>query len=291
MGVKMDLGQPPLGVTETAWAGQDADRLRVGDLWLLSWDQEAVGLAVVSGIASTFAIVWPVSLPQDPIFPPAMSIPESPLGVPLAVWPTRETGVGSHLFHRRYGALLTDRAMASTEAYLAGEAEETPFAFAEPNVDVGDYEAASDELIDRWEAICLNTWPESELGASPLSREALMRAGVDVERLAAMTSTSAPEAVAMFRGEVIPSAGTISQLAHELGIEPEELIESSGFGRVLASPQFKDELVNAARALSIGELELRDLVRTDLALAARSDGDTAARVRAVIDRVVAAGQQ
>jgi hypothetical protein len=119
--LQLQLSAVPLdGIKEDLWLHGVAGDPVVGDLWLLSWDGKALGLAVISGVADGYVLVWPVALPSDVVFRPAVEVPQSPLGVPVAIWPTRETGVGNHVLHRRFGALLSEEVMAAV-AEAVGE--------------------------------------------------------------------------------------------------------------------------------------------------------------------------
>lgn len=279
-----EVSAVPEGVEPGRWFDTEVAPISVGDLWLLSWDGIALGLALVSGVASNYALVWPVSFPADAAFPPAIDVPESPLGVPLAVWPTRETGVGLHLFDRRFGPLLSERTMALTlDAVEAGE--EPPLAWVATDLSMDQREQESDAMIDRWESICLHTWPSAELGLSPLSTEALEQVGIGIAELVDILNVSTPEAVALYRGEMAPSADQVNAVADRYGFDANDLIEAGGDAQILIAPEYKAEMVETARLLGVGEGRARDLVRSEAALAARSDGDPASRVAAAIQRV------
>lgn len=274
----------PRGVDPSLWSGGRYSPPAIGDLWLLSWDLHSLALGVVSGVARTYVLLWPVSLPADVAFPPAVRVPDSPLGVPLAVWPTRETGVGMHLLDRRFGQLLSERVMARTLSAI--EADETPpLAWIQSGLTEPEREVASDLMIDLWEEICLHTWPVVVPGASPLSASVLGVAGVGIAELVEILQIDTPDAVALFRGEHVPTTSELRVLAEGIGCEPNDLLEPEGEAQVLADPKFKSDLVEASRELGLSEAKVRDLVRSEFALAARSDGDQTSRVVAAIQRV------
>ncbi|CAN5239544.1 hypothetical protein BH11ACT3_BH11ACT3_05790 [soil metagenome] len=274
----------PEGVDPGLWGGTAVAPLAVGDLWLLSWDGSALGLALVAGVASNYALVWPVSLPAEAAFSPALAVPESPLGAPLSIWPTRETGVGLHLFDRRFGQLLSERTMAITlDAIETGE--DAPLTQVSTDLSDEQRELESDAMIDRWETICLHTWPTAEMGSSPLSTQTLEQIGIGITELVNTLNLDTPEAVALYRGELAPSADQVSAIAKEYALDVNDLIEAGGDARILVSPEYKREIVETARFLGLGEGATRDLVRSEVALAARSDGDPASRVAAAIQRL------
>ncbi len=158
------------------------DRVAAGDLWLLSWDGIGLGLGVISAHMRDYVLMWPVTLPSEPSHSPALLTEDSPLGVPVSIWPTRETGVGDALLHRRLGRLLTPRLMVAIEDAL-DEDESPPLPIAAPPSDPAQQRAQDEEMIDRWEAICLMQWPAPTATDLRLDREAAGRHGLTPTRL------------------------------------------------------------------------------------------------------------
>lgn len=48
---------------------------KVGELWLLSWDRSFLGLACIAEIHDDFVSAWPVTLPAEASFAPALMVP------------------------------------------------------------------------------------------------------------------------------------------------------------------------------------------------------------------------
>lgn len=287
----LTLEHAPSGVDSKLWVTGAPDAPAVGDLWLLSWDGVALELAVISAVAPTFVLVWPASLPDAPSFPPAVVATETPLGLPLHLWPTRETGIGLHLLHRRFGSFLTARTMGLVSDELdVGESSVLPL--ASPNVEAANVEAASDALVDRWEAICFHTWPARQAGITPLGPRVLSQAGLEVGDLADALGIALPEAVGIARGETAPTAEHLAVLAARLGVDPEQLLQNEldADARLLLSPSAKDDILKIAQGHGTDEAGARDLIRSEFALAARSDGDPQARLTASIHRLLAGGE-
>src|SRR5450631_1039510 len=94
-----------------------------GDLWLLSWDNQALGLVVVSRAREDYIVGWPTTLPGDPSFFPALLVDHAALGCTVTVWPQAATGIGKHLLHRRLGNLLSPRAVELAEDAARGRGE------------------------------------------------------------------------------------------------------------------------------------------------------------------------
>lgn len=282
----LTLDCAPSGVESKLWSTGVPGVPTVGDLWLLSWDGVALELAVISAVAPSFVLVWPVSLPDAPSFPPAVVVADTPLGVPLHLWPTRETGIGLHLLHRRFGSVLTARTMHLVSDELdVGESSLLPL--AAPNIEAEAIEAASDALVDRWEAICFHTWPARQIGVTPLDPRVLGQARLEVGDLADVLGIALPEAVSIVRGETAPTAEHLAVLAASHGVEPEQLLQDEwgADARLLLSPSVKDDIVKIAQGHGTDEVGARNLIRSEFALAARSDGDPQARLAAVIHRL------
>ena len=285
----LKLDEAPPEVSAEAWASGSSSLPSVGDLWLLSWDGEALGLAIVSGVAPSFVLVWPVTLPGEPSFPAAIEIPATPLGQPLNVWPSRETGIGMHLLHRRFGQAISERMMAATASALEGDGE-MPLSFASPNVDEPEREAASDAMVDRWESICLHIWPEPRAGVEPFDSNALRALGLQVGDLRAALGLNVPDAVSLFSGEIAPTETQVQELVEQTGMGVSELLIThlDEASRELLSPEIKDDVLAIASLRDVSEEAARALLRSEYALAARSDGSPRARLEAAIHRLLKA---
>lgn len=254
---------------------------------MLSWDGQALALVLVSGVATTFILGWPVTLTSDPCFPPAITINDTPIGIPLNVWPTRETGIGKHLLHRRLGRLLSGQAMSLIEYALESETE-LPVPFAESNVSEAEQERESDLMVDSWERICLHAWPPREVGIATLDPEAMIQLGLGLGELATALGVSAHVAVGLFQGEQAPTSEQLDALAALVGADPEELL-ANGLDEdslVLLSPDIKDDLLAIGAQYRLNEEQARALLRSEFALAARSDGTSASRLASALHRLL-----
>lgn len=284
--MSLSLDDAPHGVAPDAWLRSASGDPQIGDLWLLSWDTRGLGLVVVSGVAPTFILGWPVTLSGDRTFPPAIRVEGSPLGE-IAVWPSRETGVGNHLLHRRFGTALSARTMhLLADAFEDGTEPVLPFATSD--IGLEEREAASDQMVDAWEAINLNVWPLPRPGITPLDADVLRATGTRVGDLAEILSTSVPAAVSLYTGESVPTPSELEILVVALGVPTEQLLRSQPDAETVAmlAPDIKDNLVEISRRRAVGEEAARDLVRSQFALAARSDGDARSRLDAAIQRVL-----
>lgn len=286
---ELRLDVAPRGVNDSVWLASVEPLVpQIGDLWLISWDAQALSLGLVTKTAPGFVLCWPVTLADAPVFAPAVKVEETPLDCTLLAWPTRETGLGFHMLHRRFGSMLSPRTIALISAEMDDEPEgASPLPFAAETVFDDEAERASDEMIDLWEQICLNVWPTITVGASPLSPSAVQATGIPISRIAAALEIPTSEAVGLVRGESEPSVQQVAVLSALFGADAEALLDAGGEADsyLFIDPEFKDSLVKLVESSGIPEAAIRDAVRSEYALAARSDGDAAARVRSIIDRL------
>lgn len=281
------LETPPIGVDVDAWHGESVASPEAGDLWLISADGEALGLAVLASVHTTFVLCWPVTTADTPVFEDVLEVASTPLGVPLLAWPARETGIGLHMLHRKYGSLLTPRTMRIVESVIDDGATEYPLPLAPRTVEGEEAQAVSDEMVERWERICLDTWPKLTVGTSPLNADVLRARSVQLGDLAGILHIGTAPAVGLFRGEIAPTDEQVAALAAALRLEPDALLNpgTDAGALMLIEPLFKDSILDLAKSWKVSEALARNIVRSEYGLAARSDGDAHARMQATIDRL------
>jgi hypothetical protein len=274
----------PIGIDSTAWSQRESSSPKVGELWLLAWNGEPLGLAIVSGVTPTFVLVWPATWPGESVFAPAISIDTSIGG--LFAWPTRETGVGKHLLHSRLDKPVSERTMALVLESLDNDSE-SPLSYAPAGPDNQARLTQEDEMLDRWEQICLNVWPKPALGAEPLNPDALRAVSLRVSDVSRVLNIDSAESVALFRGESFPTAEQVSAISVATGLEPGELLSSPFSEDVLflLSPELKGSIEKIGEARDLDEDGARALIRSEYALAARSDGDPRARLFDTVQRL------
>ncbi|MFI6675241.1 helix-turn-helix domain-containing protein [Kribbella sp. NPDC050470] len=284
----LDLAHPPADVTDRSrWLNGEPGPVGIGDLWLLSWDGIGLGLAIISGIADDYVLVWPATFPSQEGFRPAIELPSTRLGTTLFVWPSRETGVGLHLLHRRFGTELSQRTMAlMLDAVENGTDSPYPYAPLQPDDPTAWRQDAA--MVDQWEDICLNVWPEPVVGEAPLNREVLRSHGITVGDLAGALRLAPQAAASLFLAEAAPSPGQVETVARQFGLDRSELLAPLVDESVLEllSPVWKDDVLAVARRLHSGEAVARQRLREEYALAARASGPNARR-----DRMTAAVQR
>ncbi|MFH5822289.1 hypothetical protein [Georgenia sp. AZ-5] len=285
---RLSLSLAPDGITNpSVWVNGEPGEAAVGDLWLLSWNGEGLGLVVISARLADFVLTWPATLPRDNGHAPAVRVDESPLGVPVDVWPTRETGISKALLHRRLGHLLPPRLMGSIGDAL-DEGNEPPVPFAPPAADIEGQRIRDEAMIDYWEEICLIQWPALVPATPRLSPDLAREAQLTPSQVAELFGIEAADAVALIRGEVDLTPDQAQEIAQyfdrpvgELAVMPQDPAAVA-----LLNPVWKEDIVQLAQRRDVDEATARNLVVDEFALAARSSNAVEDRLRAVFARLM-----
>lgn len=244
---------------------------RAGDLWVLSWDGQTVGHVVLSAVRESFALVWPVTLPGEPAFRPGLTVPYSPLGIPVTMWPTRETGIGMFLLDRSLGQLLDPGRVAAISEALDDE-QDPGYAFAAGNVSDDQNAQANVAMIEHWRRQCFNEGAVFE--GQFLDSEKIKAHGGSSEA-AAKALYLTPQALRPLWVGLDPASDEqVAVLAGSLGVEPSDITSADPWGETLetlARPAYKQDLKNGFEARGMTEGDLRLAVRSEYVLAARDD--------------------
>lgn len=282
------LTHAPEGVANSElWIRGEPGQVAPGDLWMLSWDGQGLGLAVISARLDGYVLVWPVALPDDDAHAPAVHVIASPLGVALDVWPTRETGVSDALLHRRLGHLLSPRLMAATADTL-DNGEDPPLPFSPPAPDAASQRRRDEAMIDHWETICLTQWPTPSSSAPRLNPDTAREMRLAPSQVAALLDVSPADSVSVVRGEAELTPTQAELLAHHLAVSVRELTTASRNAAVTAllDPTWKSSVLEVAQRLALDEARARDAVVDEFALAARSSNAVEDRLRAAFARLL-----
>lgn len=133
----------------------DRDDLKVGDLWLLSWESDYLALVVVTKVFDDYVLGYPVTMPNYPSFSPAVVQNDNKLEVPLAIWPVAETGLGKHLFNRSLGHLLSERTVDLLRRY-SEDGHESPLPIADGDYRDGNNSEFLRELLVYMQELCFH---------------------------------------------------------------------------------------------------------------------------------------
>lgn len=283
--------QQPSGLPAPAlqlWkSGLPDTEIRAGDMWVLSWDGEVVGHALIAGVQDNFALTFPLSLPGEPSFAPGLRIDPTPLQVPLTVWATRETGIGNHLLDRNLGPLLAPERIRAVIQNL-DDGSDPGLPFAEGSASDPTNEAADRQFVDHWTELCFNEGGFTD--RLYLDTEAIKAFGIGSRRTSELLGLPHPEFVQLWKGILAITDAQVETLAEHLRAAPESLVTSDPFKVVLprlADPQYKRLITERLPETGMDETEFRLAVRAEFALAARDDGDalTDRKLRDAIQRV------
>lgn len=265
------------------WLEGVAGPVQVGDLWLLSWDRDGLGLLVVTRVDESFVLGWPATLPSDPAYSPAVPV-LSPFGDEIYIWPTRETGVGLHLLHRRYGSLVEPSQVNRIKDIIDDDEPRIEFA---PDADDADMAMEhSERMLEQWESICFNEWPQVVPGETPLNHHVLQAHNVLPSTLGHILQVPTLEASSIYKGTRIPTAEQLALVSQKLQVDIETLASPPlGEGaKTLMMPMWKEQLLEAAESRGVSEPEARRGVQDEFALAARSNQSIEDRMHAALAR-------
>jgi len=246
------------------------ESLSPGWVWSLTWDGAELGHALIARVFPDFVLAWPASYEPHEFVSPSFTDRDSE-GTPIALWPTRETGIGTHLLSEPVSRVLSDSDIRRIAAGLDGDTA--------PDVDWVDQpapEGFDEDFVLRWAEACFNDG--RPLGAHELFLdERRLKAKGGSARGLAQTLGLDPETTrAIFRGEVAVSAEQTATLAESLRCAPDDLVgtdPADALWRKLADPDFKAEVVEASVKSGLSESETRlAAARAAYALAARDDG-------------------
>lgn len=289
---KLSLTDAPVVLpveARTRWLNDDHADLNVGDLWLLSWNLNALALVVVTKVIDDYVLGCPVTLPNEPSFAPAVVREETPLGVPLTVWPRAETGLGKHLLRRNLGRLLSETTVQLLRRY-AEDGGEPPLPIAE-----GDYHAEGNsdylrELLASMQALCFHQWPTDAVDNAVLSTQVVAREGTSISFMMETLGIGVPRARQLLLRSATPTESEVAALTKAWGLEPADILSAPAddAARVLIEPGFKSLLDQVMAEKGCDEVTARHLSQQEYTLAARTaqTGDRYARMRAAIDRVL-----
>lgn len=271
------------------WLADEVTDLRVGDLWLLSWSRDALALVVITKIIDDYVLAYPVTLPTDPSFAPAVVRDDTPLGVPLTIWPALETGLGRHLLRRNIGNLLSDTTVRLLRRY-AEDGHESPLPIAGGDYyDEGNPEYLH-SLAGFMQALCFHEWPTDAPENAVLSAEVIERTNANISFMTTTLGVAVPRARQLLRQEAVPSDAEIAALAEAWDLDPAAFLTApqDDAARTLVEPEFKPLLDRVMEERGCDEVTARRLSQQQYALAARAaqTGDRRARMRAAIDRLM-----
>lgn len=267
----------PAGIPASAhqlWdQGAQSEQVRAGDLWILSWEGDVVGLAVIAAAKHGFVLAWPVTLPGEVAFSPGLIVEDSPLGVPVTLWPTRETGIGNHLLDRSVGPLLPPDRIPPISVAL-DDGDDPGLLFAPGSARDPANTDADRLMVEHWTELCFNTGGAEEGQFLDASR--VRQAGGSSRIVSEVLGLALPDLRSLMDGVVPITDEQLAAVAKRLGVEGDSLVGPDPLADVvidIAWPGYKHLVVARAAETGIGEADIRRFTRREFALAARNDSD------------------
>ncbi|QBJ96394.1 hypothetical protein ERC79_10760 [Rhodococcus sp. ABRD24] len=287
------VGERPPGIPEFTYPlwdeGLPDTQIRAGDLWILSWNGEIAGLAVIAAVKGGYVLAWPVTLPGEASFAPGLVIDESPLEVPVTVWATRETGIGNHLLDRSLGRLIAPERIRPISWALDDDAD-PGLSFAPGSAQDVENTDADRLMIDHWTELCFNTGGTEE--GLFLDAAKIQLAGGSARDIGTALGAGPQEVRPLLTGITPVTGEQLSTIARQLAAEAESLVGADPLAEVvhdLAMPHFKRDIVARTLETGVGERAIRRAARREFALAARNDG-AALRETKLRDAIARAGR-
>lgn len=247
-----------------------------GELWTLAWDGQYLGLALIAEVKDGYIFAWPVTLPGEAAFAPALKIHSTPLQLGLYVWPTRETGIGFHLLDRPLGSLIS-AGQINQLARATRRGEATRYPYAEGHADDPENQAQDAAMVERWADLCFMEWPDGQ--DIFLSEAGIKAAGGTPAQAARVLGADVGTLRAYWEGQRPVSPDQAHALAHELGVTIDDIASADPLPEVMqmmSSPLYKGQIMARSRKEGVSEGTMRNLVRADFMLAARDDSTSLA---------------
>jgi hypothetical protein len=284
------VGDRPAAIPESAhplWdEGVPDTQVRAGDLWILSWDGEVVGLAVIAAAKQGFVLAWPVTLPGEVSFAPGLVVEDSPLGVTVTLWATRETGIGNHLLDRNLGQLLPPDRIRPL-SFALDDGDDPGLTFASGSAQDSENADADRLMVEHWTELCFNTGGAED--GLFLDSAKVRQAGGNSRIVGEVLGLGLPELRSLMTGVVPVTTEQLAAVAESLGVEGESLVGADPLADVvidIAWPSYKHLIVARTAETGFGEADIRRFARREFPLAARNDGHALreAKLRDAISR-------
>lgn len=288
----LSLNEAPVQLERAAqdvWLhGQSSDP-ESGDLWLLSWNGDAITLALISSVYPGFVRAWPITLQLPSANEVALEVKSSLFKSPLNLWPYHETGLGTHLLHRKIDRLLSEKQIHLLRQF-AYEDSPPPLPSAPTGEEHGET-VTRVEITRLFQMLCFIEWPNSVAGETILVRETFLTHGKTASDVAKVLELDVAEALAIWTGKKSVDEARARRLCSIFELEFEDCFKPPNGPEVreLQRPIYKDDLVRLSALGGLTESQCRNATREEFALAARSTGPDktlSTRVRAALERLI-----
>lgn len=285
----LSLDEAPLQLEATArdvWFHHESSDPKPGDLWLLSWNGQALAFALVTSVYPGFVRAWPITLDLPKTDHAALEVTSSLFKSPLSLWPYHETGLGTHLLHRKIDSLLSEKQINLIRRF-AYENCQPPLPF----VSAEERGAGTEEVMRLFRMLCFIEWPQSEVGEAILVRESLLARGKTASDVAEVLKVEVAEALAIWTGKKSLNEASTQRLCSAFELQFEDCFKSPDGPEIreLQRPTYKDDMVRLSTLSGLTESQSRSATREEFTLAARATGPSknlSSRVRAALERLL-----
>lgn len=263
---------------------------RVGDVWVVAWDNQDLGLVLVAAVREGYVLQWPITSGLDLVASaPAFFLDVADASIELVVWPEAESGMSSAVLSECIAsAVITDEAVRDIrDAVWSQESLPDSVRYAEVRDDSEADEALA--IVCKFAgSLCDIEWTAPMPGRSPLDPVKLSELGIGARQVRVHTPALAPASVtALVAGRKVAPLDAVRALADSVSIRGSELLGPIAGPEVgvIDDPSRKSRIVSIARKRGLDEAFARAQVwdLTQRAARAVSDAGISARVDQAID--------
>jgi len=260
----------------SAWLTEPTTSPQKGEVWLLSWDGRARALAVLTSVTAEYVRAMPITL-GDPETVTTSNLDSSILGAPATVWFQVETGLGRFLLHKNLGLRFSDAQILDLRR-AAYDGVARP---AHPDAD------SLMEVATLFQELCFIEWPSVDKSEAHLNVDEIKALGVSARELAGLSGLAVADIFHLWSQDMYVTADQAKKIEEGLHLPADSFLlhTPDDVTARLSEPILKDSIVRLAQARSESERDVRNLVRQDLALAARTESVTSKRISALEDTI------
>ncbi|MFV8316261.1 hypothetical protein [Mycobacterium sp. 23] len=252
------LTEKDVAVIEAAKA--DTSMPSVGDLWMVAWDGEELGLALIAAVRQGYVLIWPVTDVHLAASAPCFRLQVDGLAADFNVWPEAEAGVSNALLsHRIRPMTISDKVIRGLHTAIRGEGDIPSGVELVGARDDATSEDALATVCDFVVALSDIEWTEPRIGRSPFSPDALVEQGITMREIATQTSVAPASARALFDGKRVVPADLVLAIARRHDVAPGSLIGPLAGIEVAAidHPRHKAQIVELAARRHVDEATSR----------------------------------
>lgn len=254
--------------------GAPDQTVMVGDLWVVGYDGDDLGLVLIAAVRGSHVVVWPVT--DETVTPgePCVALAADWLTIALVAWPEAEAGVSFASLDRKLGHVLQPRIMLAVYQWVRGD---------EQPDNVTTYETREDgAFLDALDKVCQFAgdlsdldWPSPDEHVGVLNPDLPVEATVLREAVKAATGTTTPAVVMnVVEGRRLLTETEAVSLAERLNTPLADVLipPSGGVVLELRHPSRKRRIRSIAAQRNVTENDIRTSAWSKTQAAARQTG-------------------